>query len=81
LVSIIEGVARIGAQVSSRGAPYIQLYIGRFAAPEIKDGFGQLTAIGVVGKTAWGAESKFALRNDPNNKDPGPWVNTPVTLP
>jgi sugar lactone lactonase YvrE len=47
----------------------------------IKDGFGQLTAIGVVGNTAWVAESKFALRNDPNNKDPGPWVITPVTLP
>ena len=47
----------------------------------IKGGFGQLTAIGVVGNVAWVAESKFALRNDPNNKDPGPWVVTPVTLP
>jgi sugar lactone lactonase YvrE len=47
----------------------------------IKDGFGQLTAIGVVGNIAWVAESKFALRNDPNNKDPGPWLITPVTLP
>jgi sugar lactone lactonase YvrE len=47
----------------------------------IKGGFGQLTAIGVVGNIAWVAESKFALRNDPNNKDPGPWVITPVTLP
>jgi hypothetical protein len=47
----------------------------------IKDGFGQLTAIGVVGNVAWVAESKFALRNDPNNKDPGPWLITPVTLP
>jgi len=47
----------------------------------IKGGFGQLTAIGVVGNVAWVAESKFALRNDANNKDPGPWVITPVTLP
>jgi hypothetical protein len=47
----------------------------------IKGGFGQLTAIGVVGKTAWVAESKFALRADPNNKDPGPWVIFPVALP
>lgn len=47
----------------------------------IKDGFGQLTAVGVVGNVAWVAESRFALRNDPNNKDPGPWVITPVTLP
>jgi sugar lactone lactonase YvrE len=47
----------------------------------IKDGFGQLTAIGVVGNLAWVAESKFALRNDPNNKDPGPWVIIPVMLP
>jgi sugar lactone lactonase YvrE len=47
----------------------------------IKGGFGQLTAIGIVGNIAWVAESKFALRNDPNNKDPGPWVITPVTLP
>jgi hypothetical protein len=47
----------------------------------IKDGFGQLTAIGVVGNVAWVAESKFALRDDPNNKDPGPWNITPVTLP
>ncbi len=47
----------------------------------IKGGFGQLTAIGVVGNIAWVAESRFALRNDPNNKDPGPWVITPVTLP
>jgi hypothetical protein len=47
----------------------------------LKDGFGQLTAIGVIGNIAWVAESKFALRNDPNNKDPGPWVIVPVTLP
>jgi hypothetical protein len=47
----------------------------------IKGGFGQLTAVGVVGNIAWVAESRFALRNDPNNKDPGPWVITPVTLP
>jgi hypothetical protein len=47
----------------------------------IKGDFGQLTAIGVVGNIAWVAESRFALRNDPNNKDPGPWVITPVTLP
>jgi streptogramin lyase len=47
----------------------------------IKGGFGQLTAIGVVGNVAWVAESKFALRTDPNNKDPGPWVITPVALP
>ena len=47
----------------------------------IKDGFGQLTAIAVVGNIAWVAESKFALRNDPNNKDPGPWNITAVTLP
>ncbi len=47
----------------------------------IKSGFGQLTAIGIVGNIAWVAESKFALRNDPNNRDPGPWVITPVTLP
>jgi hypothetical protein len=47
----------------------------------IKGGFGQLTAIGVVGDVAWVAESKFALRNDPNNKDPGPWTIIPVTLP
>jgi hypothetical protein len=46
----------------------------------IKDGFGQLTAIAVVGDTAWVAESKFALRDDPNNKDPGPWLIYPVTL-
>jgi outer membrane protein assembly factor BamB len=45
----------------------------------IKDGFGQLTAVAVVGNIAWVTESKFALRNDPN-KDPGPWVITPVTL-
>jgi hypothetical protein len=47
----------------------------------IKDGFGQLTAIGVVGNTAWVAESKFSLRDDPNNRDPGPWLIMPVTLP
>jgi hypothetical protein len=47
----------------------------------IKGGFGQLTAVGVVGNIAWVAESRFALRDDPNNKDPGPWVITPVTLP
>jgi hypothetical protein len=47
----------------------------------IKGGFGQLTAVGVVGDVAWVAESKFALRNDPNNKDPGPWLIIPVTLP
>jgi len=47
----------------------------------VKGGFGQLTAVGVVGNTAWVAESRFALRNDPENKDPGPWVITPVTLP
>jgi hypothetical protein len=47
----------------------------------IKGGFGQLTDVGVVGNIAWVAESRFALRADPNNKDPGPWVITPVTLP
>jgi hypothetical protein len=47
----------------------------------LKGGFGQLTAVGVVGDTAWVTESRFAQRNDPNNKDPGPWVITPVTLP
>ena len=47
----------------------------------IKSGFGQLTAVGMVGNIAWVTESRFALRNDPNNKDPGPWVITPVTLP
>ena len=47
----------------------------------IKGGFGQLTAVGMVGNIAWVTESRFALRNDPNNKDPGPWVITPVTLP
>ncbi len=47
----------------------------------LKDGFGQLTAIGVIGNIAWVAESKFALRTDPDNKDPGPWVIVPVTLP
>ncbi len=47
----------------------------------LKGGFGQLTAVGIVGDTAWVTESRFALRNDPNNKDPGPWVITPVTLP
>jgi sugar lactone lactonase YvrE len=47
----------------------------------VKSGFGQLTAVAVVGNTAWVAESRFALRGDPNNKDPGPWVITPVTLP
>jgi hypothetical protein len=46
----------------------------------IKGGFGQLTAVGVVGDVAWVAESKFALRNDPNNKNPGPWMIIPVTL-
>jgi sugar lactone lactonase YvrE len=46
----------------------------------VKDGFGQLTAIGVVGDMAWVAESKFALRDDPNNKDPGPWLIMPVSL-
>jgi hypothetical protein len=35
----------------------------------------------VVGDVAWVAESKFALRTDPNNKDPGPWMIFPVTLP
>jgi hypothetical protein len=33
----------------------------------------------VVGNLAWVAESKFALRNDPNNKDPGPWVINSAT--
>lgn len=47
----------------------------------IKDGFGQLTGIGIVSGVAWVSESKFALRNDPNNKDPGPWLIYPVTLP
>jgi sugar lactone lactonase YvrE len=47
----------------------------------VKDGFGQLTGIGVLGGVAWVSESKFALRNDPNNKDPGPWLIYPVTLP
>jgi sugar lactone lactonase YvrE len=47
----------------------------------LKNGFGQLTAVGVVGTIAWVTESRFAQRNDPNNKDPGPWVITPVTLP
>ncbi len=46
----------------------------------IKGGFGQLTGVGVVGDVAWVSESKFALRNDPNNKDPGPWTIYPVTL-
>ena len=46
----------------------------------IKGGLGQLTAIGVVGNVAWVAESKFALRTDPNNKDPGPWTIIPVEL-
>jgi hypothetical protein len=46
----------------------------------IKGGFGQLTAVGVVGDVAWVAESKFALRTDPNNKDPGPWTIIPVQL-
>lgn len=46
----------------------------------IKGGFGQLTAVGVVGNTAWVAELRFALRNDPANADPGPWVITPVPL-
>jgi hypothetical protein len=47
----------------------------------IKGGFGQLTAVGVVGNIAWVAESRFSQRSDPNKKDPGPWVVTPVTLP
>jgi hypothetical protein len=47
----------------------------------VKGGFGQLTAIAVVGSTAWVAESRFAQRDNPNNRDPGPWVVTPVTLP
>ncbi len=46
----------------------------------VKDGSGQPTAIGVVGGIAWVAESKFALRSDPSNKDPGPWLIYPVTL-
>jgi sugar lactone lactonase YvrE len=46
----------------------------------IKDGFGQLTGIAVRGGIAWVSESKFALRNDANNKDPGPWLIYPVTL-
>ncbi len=47
----------------------------------IRGGFGQLTAVGVVGNTVWVTESRFSQRNDPNNKDPGPWVITPVPLP
>jgi hypothetical protein len=47
----------------------------------LKGGFGQLTAVAIVGNTAWVAESKFAQRDNPNNRDPGPWVITPVTLP
>jgi hypothetical protein len=47
----------------------------------VKGGFGQLTAVGVVGNVAWVAESRFAQRDNPNNRDPGPWVITPVTLP
>lgn len=46
----------------------------------VKDGFGQLTAVAVKGDTAFVAESKFALRDDPNNKDPGPWLVYPVPL-
>jgi hypothetical protein len=47
----------------------------------IKGDFGQLTAVAVVGNTAWVAESRFAQRDNPNNRDAGPWVITPVTLP
>ena len=47
----------------------------------LKGGFGQLTAVAVVGKTVWVAESKFAQRDNPNNRDPGPWVITLVALP
>jgi sugar lactone lactonase YvrE len=46
----------------------------------VKDGFGQLTAVGVVGGTAWVAEAKLSLRDDPNNRDPGPWLIIPVAL-
>jgi sugar lactone lactonase YvrE len=47
----------------------------------IKGGFGQLTAVAIVGNTVWVAESRFAQRDNPNNRDPGPWAITPVTLP
>lgn len=46
----------------------------------VKDGFGQLTAVAVKGDTAFVAESKFALRDDATNKDPGPWLIYPVPL-
>jgi hypothetical protein len=47
----------------------------------LQGGFGQLTGVAIVGNNAWVSESRFAKRDDPNNKDPGPWVITPVTLP
>jgi sugar lactone lactonase YvrE len=47
----------------------------------IKDGFGQLTGVAIVNGVAWVSESKVALRNDPVNKDPGPWLIYPVPLP
>ena len=46
----------------------------------VKDGFGQLTAVAIRGDTAFVAESKFALRDDPTNRDPGPWLIYPVPL-
>jgi hypothetical protein len=41
----------------------------------------QRRAMGVRGNIAWVAESKFALRDDPNNRDPGPWLIMPAALP
>jgi hypothetical protein len=38
----------------------------------IKGGFGQLTAVAVVGNTAWVAESRFAQRDNPNTEIPAP---------
>jgi hypothetical protein len=47
----------------------------------IKDGFKQQpTAVAVVGDIAWVAEAKLALRDDANNRDPGPWLVVPVPL-
>lgn len=46
----------------------------------VKDGFGQLTAVAVKDDTAFVAESRFALRDDPGRKDPGPWLIHPVSL-
>ncbi len=49
----------------------------------IKEGFDNPPAVAVHGNTVWVIEAKSKYRNNPefNDKDPGPFMATPVPLP